>query len=206
MNPGMTSKLSEALALLMGNPVFLLIAIVVVLFLCIKLIKKLKKSLAFHKMSHDYLRWVKKHNGKNLDPLSDVSMQLRHGERAFWEESVALIEPKTVRTYLGAGPSIRITRGVSFRVNSGRSRSHKELQITDSGQFIITDERIVFVGNSTSFTIPFKKIVATKAHLDSVQINCEGRKSLIFVVVKNSLIVNQILTTILTTLRNAGEI
>lgn len=187
------------------SPLHLFLLMIVVFLVLIKLIRRFRRYLAFQIVARKYLKWIEENKGKSLTPLAEVSIRLRPGERAFWEENVALIESKSVRTHMSAGPSFRVARGVYMRMSRGRSKSHKEWQITDHGVFTITDERIVFTGDSESFSIPMTKVISTKAHRDSIQFNCDARKSFLIFVVKNSLIVNEIVKTILTALAKASE-
>lgn len=185
--------------------VFVLVALILLLFLP-KLFRRIRSNIAFNRVGKEYLKWCEAQNGKKLVPLTDVSICLRKDERAFWEECACLIEPKSVRTYVSGGPSFRIARGVYFRTSVGRSKSHKELQMSDSGIFTFTDERLVFSGETNSFSIPLKKILSVKAHRDSVQFNCEGSRSLLIFVVHNSLIVKTLAESIINGLKKAGEL
>ena len=97
----------------------------------------------------------------NIPPPPNVI--LRDGELVFLVTSGVAVEEKVVRReYAGGsrGVSIRVAKGVSFRV--GNSRGHSvpisELVPISEGQLIITSLRVIFQGNPKSFADPVEKL------------------------------------------------
>jgi hypothetical protein len=90
-----------------------------------------------------------------------------------------MYEPHAVRVYHGGsrGTSIRVAKGLSFRVGAsvGQSESHDELRLLDTGTFIITSERVVFCGSMRTLSMPFEQILGTEMFSDGLRINTEKR-------------------------------
>jgi hypothetical protein len=90
-----------------------------------------------------------------------------------------LYEPRSVRVYQGgsSGTSIRVAKGMSFRVGGsrGHAESHDEIRLIDQGDFIITSQRVIFCGSTRTVTIDFDQIVCTTPFADGVRISKERR-------------------------------
>ena len=85
-------------------------------------------------------------------PVINVDVILKKQEEAYFDTQVIFYEERTKRIYQGgsAGTSIRVARGVSFRIgaNKGNAVSEDYMKQIDTGEFIITNKRIVFVGEN----------------------------------------------------------
>jgi hypothetical protein len=111
---------------------------------------------------------------------ADVAIGLRYGEEVLCAlPNSTLHEPHAVREYVGGsrGTSIRIMKGVSFRVGgyAGHSESHDELRQQDQGNFVITNQRVIFCGEKRTVTIEIDKIISTDTYTDGLRINKDGR-------------------------------
>ena len=98
---------------------------------------------------------------------------LRKGEKVFWVQPATLYEEKVVsRRYEGVsrGTSIRIMKGVSFRVGAHRGKlvtDTADVPIT-SGNFIVTSGRFIFQGDSKSFETKYEDLIDIKNHIDGI--------------------------------------
>ena len=96
-------------------------------------------------------------------PIVDVDVILKEGEEAYFDVVGTFYEERTRRLYRGgsAGTSIRVAKGVSFRVgaNKGNAVNEDYLKEIDTGEFIITNKRMVFVGSDKSWNIVLKKLM-----------------------------------------------
>jgi hypothetical protein len=90
-----------------------------------------------------------------------------------------LSEPRSVRVYHGGsrGASIRVAKGLSFRVfeSRGYSESHDEIRTIDQGNFIITKRRVIFSGSQRTITMDLDQIVNIVPIPEGVRINKERR-------------------------------
>jgi hypothetical protein len=93
--------------------------------------------------------------------------------------NTGLYEPRSVRVYQGgsAGTSIRVAKGLSFRVGGSRGYAeyHDELRPIDQGDFIITSKRLIFCGSARTVSINFEDIVSSTPCSDGLRINKERR-------------------------------
>ena len=96
-------------------------------------------------------------------PVINVDIILKKQEEAYFDTQVTFYEERTKRVYQGGsvGTSIRVAKGVSFRVgsNKGNAVSEDYMKEIDTGEFIITNKRIVFVGENKSWNIPLAKLM-----------------------------------------------
>jgi len=85
-------------------------------------------------------------------------------ELAYWIEPASILEEKVInRQFVGGsrGVSIRIMKGVSYRV--GGFRGHVESQVgvvaVSAGELIITSKRVIFRGDKKGFNIRLDKLL-----------------------------------------------
>ena len=124
---------------------------------------KVRDTLADLKQTVERERRMREIRGAKKLPTVPVDVILKKGEEAYFDTEVTFCEERTKRVYQGgsAGTSIRVARGVSFRVgsNKGNAVSEEYLKEIDTGEFIITNKRIVFVGVNKSWNIPMAKLM-----------------------------------------------
>jgi hypothetical protein len=86
--------------------------------------------------------------------------------------NISLHEPRKVSKTVGGygGPSIRIAKGVSWRMGAfgARSEAHEEMRNIDDGVFTLTNKRIVFSGNKRSVEIRLDKILSMEPYSDGM--------------------------------------
>lgn len=87
-------------------------------------------------------------------------IQLQRGELDYFSHSAKLLEERVVRSQYGGGSqgiSFRLMRGVSYRVGQSRGsiQSERAMVPISHGDFIITNQRLIFVGDRKSINAPF---------------------------------------------------
>lgn len=95
-------------------------------------------------------------------------------------QNISLHEPRAVRqTYGGySGSSIRVAKGVSFRLGNvaAKSESHEELRNIDQGTLVLTNKRLIFLGSKRTTNIDLRKIVAIEAYKDGIESQRENKQ------------------------------
>lgn len=100
----------------------------------------------------------------NLPSISNASIVLQKDEIAHFNANAILLTTKTVTTgYSGGsrGVSIRVMKGISYRVGSSRSTPIREtITMKNNGSLVITNKRVVFNGQSKSFSIGYNQLLS----------------------------------------------
>jgi len=127
-------------------------------------------------------------NGETLpviprEPLMNMNIILKKGEVPHYFCNCKLKENKIVKTGFTAGSqgvSIRVMKGVSYRVGASRGYITKEEQLveTSRGTLLITNQRLFLnpEGNTKPLSIPINKILSYKCYDDGVVLYKEGRE------------------------------
>lgn len=109
----------------------------------------------------------------------DLPINLQKNELVVWAfRGVALLEDKTLRSYVGQsqGVSIRVMKGLYYR--AGAYKGHPVDQtvrlMVDRGMVVVTTKHIYFVGPTKSLRIPYPKIVAFHPFSDGLGIVRDG--------------------------------
>jgi hypothetical protein len=97
-----------------------------------------------------------------------------------WLPGVNLFEPRAVRrsrSYYG-GPTIRLAKGLSFRLGAGvsQSESQDELRCIDQGTLVLTTKRLAFMGSLRTTNVSLNDIIGTKAYSDGIQVHRERKE------------------------------
>ncbi len=94
--------------------------------------------------------------------------------------NINLQEPRAVRQTHAAygGPTVRVAKGVSFRLGgaSARSESHEEIRVIDRGSLILTNKRLIFIGSKRTNNIDISKIMAIEAYKDGIELQRENKQ------------------------------
>jgi hypothetical protein len=115
-------------------------------------------------------------------PLWDrSSFLLQRGENICWVEPATLEEVKVVgRHYEGgsAGMSFRVARGVRFNVGRQRGQlvSETAAVTTSTGELVITNKRLGFLGDRKSLAIKFEKLLEIHPAVNGIKFS-EGGKA-----------------------------
>jgi len=139
--------------------------------------------------AESYIEKVKER--KALPPITP-SIFLEKNEQAFLEEQTSLKETRAVRKHSGgmSGVGFRVVKGVYIGGGrrSGTSESHQEWRTIDSGNLVITNQRLVFRGSKENRSIPLKKIISVDTMRDAIEVAAETRNKVMIFPVKNSYI------------------
>jgi hypothetical protein len=119
--------------------------------------------------------------------LQASRIALQKGETAIWAfNNVELYEIKTRRQFVGAsqGLSLRIARGVYYRVGGGRGEpvQSQNPEKQDMGSLVVTNQNVYFVGPLKSMRINLRKIVTVQGYSDGISLTRESSnpKPLVF--------------------------
>jgi len=117
----------------------------------------------------------------NLTPISNPPIILKKNEEASVALSgITLREARAVRHTRGgyAGPTIRVAKGVSFRMGSvaARSESRDELRDIDKGTLVLTNKRLIFIGSKRTTNIDLRKIISITAYKDGIASQRENKQ------------------------------
>ncbi len=87
--------------------------------------------------------------------------------------NISLLEPRSIHNFHGGygGPTIRVAKGVSFRVGgfAGQGESHEEIRNIDKGTLVLTNKRLIFIGSKRTTNIDLRRIIAIKSYKDGVE-------------------------------------
>jgi hypothetical protein len=105
---------------------------------------------------------------------------LNGSEIAYGAMNATLKETQTVGYSSGSsGVSVRVMKGVT--IHSGRTLGHavKGVVTVSSGEVVITDQRVIFAGDTKSFTIPLAKLINVTNYADGVAFHEEHKSFLL---------------------------
>ena len=143
------------------------------------------------------LEWFadKLYNGEISLPTSECPILLKKREEPIIVlPNVIFKEPRSVRTSVGgfAGPTIHITKGVSFRLGgaSSRSISHEEIKTIDHGILTITNKRLAFTGPIKTLNYNLNKIIAINDFEDGIAIQRDNKQKTEYFLGTNQTIIN----------------
>jgi hypothetical protein len=112
----------------------------------------------------------------NLPTVEVKNLVLQKGESPHWAEPASLLEERVVsRRYEGGsqGVSIRIMKGVSYRVGASRGNliADKQIVPVSTGSLVVTNKRVIFNGNAKSFALRLDKILNVQPFGDGLQVS-----------------------------------
>lgn len=94
--------------------------------------------------------------------------------------SVKFIEERAIRQWVSGGPRFRVTKGVWFALNKGRSESHGEMRVIDDGRLSISADTFVFSGSTKNITLQKKKMNSFEVQgTTQIAIGVENRQKLV---------------------------
>jgi hypothetical protein len=107
---------------------------------------------------------------------------LKRGERACWVAPATLERQQTRRQWVGGSQGFSFPighTGIRYRVGSfhGHPIQQQFLGQLDSGTFVISNQRIAFIGNVKSTSVPFAKLLHVECYSDAVAVFQEGREN-----------------------------
>jgi hypothetical protein len=135
-------------------------------------------------------------------PILDVPIHLQKGETCSLYCSANHYELRTVTkaiNYAGIGSSIRIMKGVRFRIGQVRSQriTQEVLKHVDSGDLYLTNKRILFNGSRKTTSIQLKKVIDFTVYQNGIVIEKDSGKDQMFEFSSDSEIVGAVLEALL---------
>jgi len=140
-----------------------------------------------------------------LTPITVTGLNLYANEKAYWAEPVTLYENKMVRRETvgrSQGVSLRIMRGVSYRIGGSKGQSmpiYEDVAVAQ-GQLIFTNQRVVFKGDRRTMMIMLKDVIGADPYTNAILIHTNTSKQPLnfhYVRLESAELVAQILTQLL---------
>jgi hypothetical protein len=141
---------------------------------------QLRRQLEYYRLIH----WLE--SGGELPITQPNNIILQKNEICHLSIPAVLYEERVVRsTYQGGsrGVSIRIMKGVNYRVgaNRGHIQSERALVPVSEGTFNVTNKRLVFSGNKKSNATPYPKLLDLQLYADAIQYSITTRQKPVIV-------------------------
>jgi hypothetical protein len=115
-----------------------------------------------------------------IRPIS-TNLVLKSKEIAAFEAPATLCRWATRTQYVGGshGVSIPLGHGFRYRVSSFRGHPVQSQSLTrvDTGQLVVTNQRLVFMGSKKDVSTPVAKVIHLEPYSDAVGIGREGKES-----------------------------
>jgi hypothetical protein len=107
---------------------------------------------------------------------------LKRGERACTVVSATLARQHTRRQWVGGSQGFSFPighTGIRYRVGSfhGHPIEQQSLAKLDSGTLVVTNQRLAFIGQVKSTSVPFTKLLHVQCYSDSLAVFQEGREN-----------------------------
>ena len=107
---------------------------------------------------------------------------LKRGERAFLVVTATFARRQTRRQWVGGSQGFSFPighTGIRYRVGSfhGHPIEQQSLTSLDTGKLIVTNQRVAFIGQAKSTSIPFAKLLHVECYSDAVAVFIEGREN-----------------------------
>jgi len=149
-------------------------------------LQKLKQQLGLNDSDVDHKR-IDIENLKRITgirngylPIIQTGIQLKKSEKCHHVASVNLVETKTRTRREGgvSGRSVRIARGVSYRIPGVRGRpvQYTYDQVTDEGKLYITNSRIIFIGSKKTVTYSNIRVLIVKYFTNAIEIKKDNQQ------------------------------
>ncbi len=176
--------------------------------------EKLKKIQQFLKIPDEDIRGSKKELTRlclineiqqgTLPLITDSPVILQKTEKVHWVEPGDLLEERVIsRRYEGGshGVSVRIMKGVSYRVGAHRGHIVSETGIVpiSSGDFVVTNKRAIFSGDKKSFALRIDKLLDLEMFSNGTRLTDDKGKirQIQFNLPENTDIVGAVLTQVI---------
>ena len=106
---------------------------------------------------------------------------LQRGEQDYFAHSANLLEMRVVRSRVvgrSSGVSFRLMKGVTYRVGQSRGSISSESDWTpvSNGTFVITNQRLVFRGDTKSINTPHSKLLDIETYADAIRFSVTNRQ------------------------------
>ena len=140
--------------------------------------------LADRKEKHEEIEQMVRHlEQARLEdlPTFEVPVQLQKNEACYLLAEVAWKEERKAthsRKYKGMGVSIKLMKGVYYRVGNIKTvpNTKTELTLIDSGTLYFTNKHLIFAGNKGNKVIPLNKVFDLTLYSDAITVQKETGK------------------------------
>lgn len=111
-----------------------------------------------------------------LTPIAVTGVNMVSGEQAYWTEPVTLYEERVVRRETvgrSRGVSIRVMRGVSYRIGGSRGQSmpvYGDVPVA-AGDLILTNQRVIFKGDKKSIALQWRDVIGIDPYTNAITIH-----------------------------------
>jgi hypothetical protein len=118
-------------------------------------------------------------------PVVQSPLILKRGEQASAVVTATFARRQTRRQWVGGSQGFSFPighTGIRYRVGSfhGHPIEQQSLTNLDTGKLVITNQRIAFIGQGKSTSIPFAKLLHVECYSDAVAVFLEGRENPVF--------------------------
>jgi hypothetical protein len=109
-----------------------------------------------------------------IETIDNPGFKLKRGEVCLFDQDTSLYLHKRTGTIGGHGISgrIKLAKGIYYRVGVGKIGAPKDWRIEDNGRLVITNKRMLFIGD-------LKTLSATHTQILDTQISNDGSEMLI---------------------------
>ncbi len=140
-------------------------------------------------------------------PVQEALIDLQKSETCHFVSKADWLKNKNVKNkknLKGQTPSVKIMKGTYYRAGTMDVQDIPlaQLQNIDSGQVILTNKRIHFVGKQKKFDLPLNKIQSISPFHDGVEIENEDGENPVFHLAKNADLFAMTLTRVLKDFQN----
>lgn len=164
--------------------IFLYLVIGLIAFVMKKASKQENAKQEVNQAVYDFVDDVRKNGFSPWEIPSQIPLILSEGEEFFFACRVVYCDYKSERTNFG-GHSMGVSvptgiKGMRFRVggfSGSASKSERVLKELDSGFFIITNQKIGFRGEESTFDMPLKKVSGIKNEGDYLYFYFSGKQT-----------------------------
>jgi hypothetical protein len=111
--------------------------------------------------------------------FTNVPINLEHNERIIWLfDNVTYYTIRNQTQYVGgsSGVSVRLMKGIYYRVGAYHGHSNRTQYLSDEGRgiFVIASRNVYFWSPRKALKIPVKKIISAHPYSDGLEIMREG--------------------------------
>lgn len=121
-------------------------------------------------------------NDGRFPELSHPQIMVKKGETAYASFNASLMKEMVIREFRGGTQSVSVPigGGVRYRVGGMRGRSvvvGTEMVAQDSGVFVVTSQRAVFMGQSKTLEFRYDKLLGLEQFTDGLRLNVSNRQT-----------------------------
>lgn len=109
-----------------------------------------------------------------------VPVFLKQSEKCHLQTVASVLEERTRSVTVGgySGFGFRVAKGVRFNIGgfAGHPIATTEIKVVDEGTLLLTSNRLVFIGHSSTFDILLSRIISYDLYADAIRIHYTQRK------------------------------